>query len=360
MCEKMKELDTSINHDEGGLCVRLAVCQKQTDENSESMKVKNEEIRKDVSQLQVDNKILKGIVQRQSKQISVLNEKVAMLTAKSMENNLVIKSLEGDEKGENCKEVAVKFLEEHTSISVDADDIYVAHRYGKKTPGKIRNIILRCAPKMKDRIMEHKKELKGKKNSKGEDYVIFAQLPEHSIEQKHENKETIRIQKDKDKDLPVRERSEIQVISGKVHIDGKVPRKHLLPVQPVDLFQDPNEIEKMAKLNLAGTDTFDTEDNTFIAYALHTGNFTEVKRAYRKVRMIHPGADHVVAAYNFQNGIQGYQDDGEIAAGFKLMEYIKAELFCFLSLFSYTNLAISKINTNVIILSFFFHCFRKY
>ena len=50
----------------------------------------------------------------------------------------------------------------------------------------------------------------------------------------------------------------------------------------------------------------------------------EVRRAYRKVRSINPSATHVVGVFNFKNK-EGYQDDNEHSAGYKLLKAVQKE-----------------------------------
>ena len=60
----------------------------------------------------------------------------------------------------------------------------------------------------------------------------------------------------------------------------------------------------------------------FIGLAYKTGQFAEVKRAYRKAKTLHPSADHIIAAYNLKT-VSGHQNDGEIGGGYKLLQYLK-------------------------------------
>ena len=59
-----------------------------------------------------------------------------------------------------------------------------------------------------------------------------------------------------------------------------------------------------------------------MAYAVRTNNINEIRCAYRKARRLHPGADHIVAAFNF-SGTDGFQDDREHGAGSKLLRVLK-------------------------------------
>ena len=99
---KVKQIDEAIYDANSGLNVQLVTAQTQVDSNSEA-----------VAEIKWENKVLKGLVHKQSKQIQALNEKVLYLTAKSMEKNIIITGLTGDEKKEDCKIKVLNFLKIH-------------------------------------------------------------------------------------------------------------------------------------------------------------------------------------------------------------------------------------------------------
>ena len=63
----------------------------------------------------------------------------------------------------------------------------------------------------------------------------------------------------------------------------------------------------MEKMKLSSSALVEENGSVFQAYALKLQSMTEVKRAYIKVRQLHPGAAHVVAAYSLKNN-EGAQD----------------------------------------------------
>ena len=141
LVEKVIEVDVTINLDSDGLLTKIATAQTQADvcaqdivkvktANSENVK-KIEDSIADIELLKSENTILKGIVHKQSKQLMIMNEKVAMLTAKSMEKNITISGIT-EAKKENCKQLAIDFLKQKVEIDVADEEILVAHRIGKQ------------------------------------------------------------------------------------------------------------------------------------------------------------------------------------------------------------------------------------
>ena len=119
LCAKVQQINTVIADEDLGLSQQLFTLQTQTDANST-----------DLADVIWENNILKGVVQRQAKQIDQLNTKVTQLMAKNMEKNILISGLNGDEKSENCKAKVLDFLKSKVEINVSDGEILVAHRKG--------------------------------------------------------------------------------------------------------------------------------------------------------------------------------------------------------------------------------------
>ena len=213
LCSKVTEIDVVLNHDTDGLMTKSNTLQTQCDENTTKVK-KIPSIVKDVSNLQAvavkvdehegaiaqikeDTVIIKGLLVKQSAKLASLNEKVAMLTARSKEKNITITNLLGDIKGESCIDTVVDFFRAELEIDVMNEEILVAHRVGKpemdkeKAKKSSRVMLVRVVPELKKRIFENVSNLKNKKNKRDQLYYINKQLPDMFIEQKRQNKETI-------------------------------------------------------------------------------------------------------------------------------------------------------------------------
>ena len=151
--------------------------------------------------LKNESAVLKGIIHKHSTQLKSLNDKVAMLSAKSMENNITITGLGGEKKSkerENCKENVISFLKEKVEIDADESEIFVAHRIGQRDSknSKPRMMLVRCKYQLKERIMKNAKNLKDKTNEQGDYYYINKQLPDQLAEQKREIRKQIKTQQE--------------------------------------------------------------------------------------------------------------------------------------------------------------------
>ena len=185
-------------------------------------------------------------------------------------------------------------------------------------------MLIRCELALKERIFSNVSNLKDKKNEDNKPFFINKQLPEQIAKQKRRIREQISKHKKKDRELPTNEKAKIQVLQNTVYIDGDPVEDFLKQVEVNECFPDKTESERLSKIKLSTSDVQTEKESTFAAFAVKVNQMPEVRKVYRKVKILHPGADHIIAAYRIKQHT-GYQDDGEHAAGHKLLEYISRE-----------------------------------
>ena len=213
-------------------------------------------------------------------------------------------------------------------IDVEDSEIHVAYRLGQlKKPGKVsssekpRNMLIRATFPLKERIFENIKNIKDKTNDKGEKFYINKQLPELWIEKNRLAREKMKQIKEQIAHLPVNERPKLEIKDKTVLQDGVPIKEHLPCVKTQEMFPEDREIAKMDKINLIPANPRSEKGSEFLAYAAKVDNIVEVRRAYIKLKRLYPSADHISAAYKYHN-LTGYQDDGEVGAGHKLLRVI--------------------------------------
>ena len=132
--------------------------------------------------------IMKGVIQRQERQIEQLTRKVDDLTACQMASNITISGVLEEEE-EICNMVVKRFLEENLEIEVQKEEIVMAHCIGvmdRDKEKRNRLMVVQCMPGLKDRVLANKNKLKGKENVKGKPYYINVQVPEAVASEKRE------------------------------------------------------------------------------------------------------------------------------------------------------------------------------
>ena len=185
-------------------------------------------------------------------------------------------------------------------------------------------MLAHCTFALKERIFKNVKNLKEKVDANNQPYYINKQLPEMLAERNREIRQVITEQKKKEEGISPRDRSKIEVRNRKVYIDEVEVVKYLKPVSCVELFPDKAERDKQDKMILATADPVVEQESLFQAYAYKTGQMHEVRRAYRKIRRLHPSSDHIMAAYVLRTH-KGFQDDGEHGAAHRLLKLIQEE-----------------------------------
>ena len=327
LCLKLAEVDIQVNHDTDGLVSRFNTAQVQQDGTT-----------KKVTAMEKENKILRGLVQRQFCQINELNNKVAVLSAKAMENTLTITSIEGDSWKENTKEKVLKFLKEKVEIEAEADEILVAHRLGKfwKDQKRPRLIKIRVVPALRERVMENVSNLKEKTNSTGAKYYVNKQLPEQIMEQNRANRKAIQEIKDREENLPSKEKTKIVVKNKQVFLNGEPMKKELPTPEPLELFPESPEKDKLDKVRLTASDVLSESGSDFQAYAVKAGQIAEARRAYRKVKSLHPASTHVIGVFRIKNK-EAFQDDGEHSAGHRVLKAIQEKSWNNIAIFVIRN-----------------------
>ena len=320
--EKMGSLLSTLNN----LCLKVGELDIQCNHESDGLQTKCTEDNKKVAKILKENKVLKGLVQRQFNQIKDLNDKVATLTAKSMDRNLIISGIEGDTPKEKCIDSVLTFFRSQVEIDAAEEEITSARRLGKysKNMKRPRAIFVSCKYMLKERVMSNVSNLKDKTNTNGDTYSINKQLPEKLTEQGREMRAKLKEIKEREESLPTRDKSKLEIRNKSLYINGEVYKKTLPAPEPLDLFPDENEGVKLDRVKLSASDVVSEQGSDFQAYAFKTSQLVEVQRGYRKVRTLHPAATHVLAVYNFRNK-SDHQDDDEYGSSFKLLKEVQKE-----------------------------------
>ena len=144
-------------------------------------------LEKQNTQLMDELVVVKGILQVHDKTININKEKVVDLTARSMENNVVITGLTqktvhdentGRNKPENCKELITSFFQDKMKMTIKEGKILAAHRIGQKSSKKPQPMVVQCNQELRDRVFKFTHHLKGIQNEDGDSFYVNPQLLE--------------------------------------------------------------------------------------------------------------------------------------------------------------------------------------
>ena len=290
----------------------------------------------DNKQLRFELDILKGMFSKMETENSNLRHKVTALSAMTMKNNIIINGLTtSDESKEKPIDTVTEFLAKTMEVQHEKADILHARRLGMGlNPASTRPMLVTMTTKLRDTVMSKTSNLKDKTNAAGKYYRVSRQLPDQWAEENRKLREDVtkakkvNLQKDATQEPDV-----IEVKKRVLYVNKKPQRKTYLEAPTaVDLFPDKNEQDKLDKIKFSSSSTMEEQGSTFTAYAQKVQSITEVRRAYVKVRQLHPSATHVVAAYSLKN-CDGYQDDKEYGAGYRALNVINVNNYASIAVF---------------------------
>ena len=313
--EKFAIVHNIVNDASDGLDPRTADC----DERLLHMADENKQLRSELD-------ILKGLFVKMEKENCVLREKVTRLNAAGMKDNLIINGICGDESTENAVEAVQEFLQDKMTLEFTNDQIISARRIGGYIPGKPelpRAMLTQIKPDLRDSILSNLKKLKGKKNTRGRGYRIARQLPDEWNEERRKLDEQVqKARKDNDAKPDTEQKDIIEVKKRTLYINKAPQKKYQLTVPgPADLFPDKQEQEKLDKIKFCTSSIIEEEGSKFQAYALKLQSLTEIKRAYVRIKQLHPSATHVPAVYSIKS-YDGFQDDKEYGAAHRILDVV--------------------------------------
>ena len=316
----IEDIKTALEDEEQGIQPRLI--DAETDISDIWSRIEAIEEKNAIMQNEID--ILKGTAQVHEKQINSTSSKVVDLTMRSMSNNITISGIEGDTKEENCKDKFIEFAKNKLQMLIKDEEVIVAHRMGKKIPGKLRIIVVKCKHDLRKRIFGYTKNLKGLTNETGMSYYVRPQLPEPIATAVKERQDVIRDIKQTNLNKTEQEKKiEYEVKFGTLYVEGKPRKQHIYAPTVKDIFAvDKATQSKMEKLPIQIATPIIEKQSVFTGYAVKVNNVTEIKLAYKRVKQLSPDADHLIMAYTIKQ-YQGYCDAGEHGAGRRLKNILE-------------------------------------
>ena len=110
----------------------------------------------------------------------------------------------------------------------------------------------------------------------------------------------------------------IKVKDNLLYVNNQIQQEVIQPLQLTDILQmDIEDRDDLEQVSLTKGESLTEKGNELVSYAVKTHSLSEARKAYRRVRQLHPDADHIVCAYKIV-GYEGCCDDREHMMGLKL------------------------------------------
>lgn len=320
---RLKPIEMAVFHKEDGMLPQMA----QIVEHAKTVDQRLTNITEENIKLRDELEIVKGLVHKQSKQISTLQSKLADQVARSMENNVTIAGILGDKPKVDTDELKAQvtnFLEESMEVDLEDDsEISQVRRLGAYVKDKHRPIVVTVTQQLQKKIFENTTKLKNKFNALDQPFSVNRQLPDLLAKKRREVRQIVKDKRAQEKGLNDSQKSAILVRNSKVFINGQLQRKVLIPPKPMDLFPEAEEQDKMDNIKLVFSKPASAEKCTFKAVACVAPRLNDVHLAYKKMFQLFPAADHIIAAFSSEH-TAGFQDDSEFGSGHRILKSIVA------------------------------------
>ena len=116
---------------------------------------------------------------------------------------------------------------------------------------------------------------------------------------------------------------EIEYVRGGIRIQGEMYNKKVKAPTPRELVEiQPDEYEAMMATKMSNSQEITVKNSRFIGYSKPVNSHSEIRQLYKRMKLTHPGARHIVCAYwiNYDDQphyARDYYDDQEPNAGRK-------------------------------------------
>ena len=129
--------------------------------------------------------------------------------------------------------------------------------------------------------------------------------------------------KEKNKSLPNDKQIKYSLKRKSLFINNELQRNKIQPLSVADVMSiSEKEALLTDKLPLAASDAAKEKGSFFTSYAVEVSSFAGVHRAYRRIKLYHPDADHIISASRTPS-FNGGHDDREYGASLWLQKMLE-------------------------------------
>ena len=284
---------------------------------TENLKKHNESLRADVSHLKYKTQTLTDVVERLNIEIEDLKTRLDGVEIGNCKKSITINGLKTSNKKEYMIKEIQEFIEIYIGVMVNVEDCFTL---GNAQP---RMIVasLQTIQEKKD-IMRFKSYLKDVKID-GRKIFINDYVPASTQERRRKEKDI------RDINSLQQNPAQISYFKGNLTVQQEVfkPKVHVpTPRNLVDI--SPDELTRILATKTLCSSVIERDRSLFQAYTAEVQNFNQINDLYIKMKLIQPGARHIVCAYWLQDTgalpvyNQGTCDDSEYGAGRYILDYM--------------------------------------
>ena len=259
------------------------------------------------------NKLALGSIEQLTKKIANLelanNKKTVAISG------LHVYSSDKDEIGSEIQD----FFESQLDIRPSIDEVFFI---GMSNPPTC--VVSLTSLQDKRIIMSRKSRLKDIQNR--DENGIY--INDYWTAENNEKKKVEHEIKDTNEKMPDEKKKIVEYKGAQMMLDGKPWQHHKKVHTPtsmelIDL--DPEHLGSILKIKLIKGQEVSDRGSTFTGYTITPAKYSDIQDAYCKLKLLHPGADHVMCAFYMSECdvfAQDYCDDGEHGGERHLLDYL--------------------------------------
>ena len=298
---------------------------------AEAVNVITEDMDKELKEVKIElahymnrSEILAGICNGLHTEVQDLTQHIELLELNNSKQSVIMTgcTLDFDNKGENI-EYLIGFFKQALQLDIGIEDYF---HIGKSNP---RPIVIEFETlEDKRAVMRSKSRLKSVNTGRMRIFINdYVPLPIQE-KRKRERKIISDLEKDLDPDDEEADAG-IAYTNAGLTINGVPYRKKITPPTPRELLDlEPEELKKVIKTQTKRGEAVVKDGSKFIGYMAPINSFQHIRNIYMKLKLIQPGARHIVCAYSFQDqapmyATHNFHDDGEPGSGCALLDLME-------------------------------------
>ena len=276
------------------------------------------EIKTELLENKMKSKMLQGVVAHMSELIHDNDVRLNRIEVGNMKKSAVFSGLKTEYRKDICKKQLQKFLLEEVVVQVDIEDIFFLTK--TSTSPMVINF---ATIQDKQEVFNNLGNIKGLVNDDGKPFFFSHYLTPANNESRRREMEIIR---GNDR-LDEKDQCDMTRREGRLRIDGQpYTKKVQTPTIKQILSLSTEDFNETMDFPLKRGNCITASNSSFTAYTASVNSYDDIQKAYRKMKILHASATHIVCAYRIP-GVrkfesEDYCEDNDHACGRILLEWM--------------------------------------
>ena len=288
---------------------------------------KVEKLQKDLKAAEMKNRILTEVVQQYDVRMSEIENRLNNLEINNTKKMVILTGLYASEDKKELIQQVKDFLGDNLGLSVPVED---AFQIGSYDPKPI--VIVLQSMEDKRMIMEYKSLLNRVTNQDNQKFYINDYYPAPTQEKRKRERAIYSVNKaldDEDEN-----KMDMKFTKAGLRIQGEIYFKRVRAPTPKELIETSlDDYDAMMSVKMEHGRIIERQNSKFLAYTKSVDTHYEIRQLYKKMKLQHPGAQHIVCVYSIpgeeKHYTNDYWDDDEHGAGKNVLEWMrKHQLDC--------------------------------